>query len=40
VREVAEVRWATPREADHLTGGTIYEPVRRHLREAAGGTCA
>jgi hypothetical protein len=26
-------------QADDLTGGTIYEPVRRHLREAAGGTC-
>jgi hypothetical protein len=25
------------REVDELTGGTIYEPVRRYLREAAGG---
>ena len=30
-REVAEVRWASLREADELTGGTIYEPVRRYL---------
>jgi 8-oxo-dGTP diphosphatase len=35
-REVAEVRWASPEEADELTGGTIYEPVRRYLREATG----
>ena len=35
-REVAEVRWVSPDEADALTGGTISEPVRRHLREAAG----
>jgi hypothetical protein len=34
-REVAEVRWVSPVEADELTGGTIYEPARRHLREAA-----
>ena len=30
-REVAEVRWVSPQEADELTGGTIYEPVRRYL---------
>jgi 8-oxo-dGTP diphosphatase len=35
-REVAEVRWVSPEEADKLTGGTIYEPVRRYLREAGG----
>jgi 8-oxo-dGTP diphosphatase len=33
-REVAEVRWASPQEADDLTAGTIYGPVRRYLREA------
>jgi 8-oxo-dGTP pyrophosphatase MutT (NUDIX family) len=38
-REVAEVRWASPREADDLTGGRIYQPVRRHLHEAAAGSC-
>jgi 8-oxo-dGTP diphosphatase len=37
-REVAEVRWASPQEADELTGGTIYAPVRRYLRKAASGT--
>jgi 8-oxo-dGTP diphosphatase len=31
-REVAKVRWASPQEADELTGGTIFEPVRRYLR--------
>jgi 8-oxo-dGTP pyrophosphatase MutT (NUDIX family) len=31
--ELAEVRWATPDEADELMGGTIYEPVRAHLRQ-------
>lgn len=30
--ELAEVRWVTPAEADKLTGNTIYEPVRAHLR--------
>lgn len=30
--ELAEVRWVTPAEADRLTGGTIYEPVRVYLR--------
>ena len=33
--ELAEVRWVTPAEADKLTGNTIYEPVRAHLRRAA-----
>jgi 8-oxo-dGTP diphosphatase len=33
--ELAEVRWVTPAEADKLTGNTIYEPVRLHLRRAA-----
>jgi 8-oxo-dGTP diphosphatase len=37
-REVSEVRWVTLEEADELTGGTIYEPVRRYLREAAAGS--
>lgn len=30
--ELAEVRWVSPAEADKLTGNTIYEPVRAHLR--------
>ena len=33
--ELAEVRWITPAEADKLTGNTIYEPVRTHLRRMA-----
>ena len=33
--ELAEVRWVTPAEADKLTGNTIYEPVRVHLRRMA-----
>ena len=33
--ELAEVRWVTPAEADKLTGNTIYEPVRTHLRRMA-----
>lgn len=32
-REVAEVRWVTAQDADELTAGTIYEPVRQYLRE-------
>ena len=32
-REVAEVRWVSAEEADDLTAGAIYEPVRRYLRE-------
>ena len=31
--ELAEVRWVTPDQADELMGGTIYEPVRAHLRQ-------
>jgi len=31
--ELAEVRWVTPAQADELMGGTIYEPVRTHLRQ-------
>jgi hypothetical protein len=30
--ELAEVRWVTFAEVDELMGGTIYEPVRAHLR--------
>jgi 8-oxo-dGTP diphosphatase len=30
--ELAEVRWVTPAEADKLTAGTIYEPVRAYIR--------
>jgi hypothetical protein len=33
--ELTEVRWVNSEEADDLTGGTIYGPVRRYLREAA-----
>lgn len=33
-REVAEARWVSAQDADDLTGGTIYEPVRRYLRSA------
>jgi 8-oxo-dGTP diphosphatase len=33
--ELAEVRWVTPAEADKLTGNTIHEPVRAHLRRMA-----
>jgi 8-oxo-dGTP pyrophosphatase MutT (NUDIX family)/DNA-binding transcriptional regulator YhcF (GntR family) len=32
--ELAEVRWVSLREASELMGGTIYEPVREHLRQA------
>lgn len=31
--ELAEVRWVSAEEADDLTGGTIFEPVRRHIRQ-------
>ena len=30
--ELAEVRWVTPAEADKLTGGAIYQPVREYIR--------
>jgi 8-oxo-dGTP diphosphatase len=30
-REVAEIRWVTPLEADELTRGAIFEPVRQYL---------
>jgi 8-oxo-dGTP pyrophosphatase MutT (NUDIX family)/DNA-binding transcriptional regulator YhcF (GntR family) len=30
--ELAEVRWVNLREAGELMGGTIFEPVREHLR--------
>lgn len=30
--ELEEVRWASPGEADELTGGKIWEPVRAYLR--------
>jgi 8-oxo-dGTP diphosphatase len=33
--ELTEVRWVTPGEADELTGGTIFEPVRLHIMQAA-----
>ena len=31
--ELAEVRWVSLAEADQLMGGTIFEPVHKHLRE-------
>jgi DNA-binding transcriptional regulator YhcF (GntR family)/8-oxo-dGTP pyrophosphatase MutT (NUDIX family) len=31
--ELAEVRWVGLREAGELMGGTIFEPVRKHLRQ-------
>lgn len=34
--ELAEVRWVSAEEADELMGGTIFEPVRRHIRHALG----
>lgn len=34
--ELAEVRWISLAEADELTGGTIFEPVRQHLRRMLG----
>jgi 8-oxo-dGTP diphosphatase len=34
--ELAEVRWVTPDQADELMDGTIYEPVRAHLRQMLG----
>jgi len=30
--ELAELRWVSPEEADELTAGTIFEPVRQHIR--------
>lgn len=39
-REVAEVRWASLREADELTGGMIHDPVRQCLSEVAGSACS
>jgi 8-oxo-dGTP pyrophosphatase MutT (NUDIX family)/DNA-binding transcriptional regulator YhcF (GntR family) len=33
-QELAEVRWVTLAQADELMGGTIYEPVRSHLKKA------
>lgn len=35
-REVAEVRWVSQQEADDLTGGTIFEPVRASLSANCG----
>jgi DNA-binding transcriptional regulator YhcF (GntR family)/8-oxo-dGTP pyrophosphatase MutT (NUDIX family) len=32
-QELAEVRWATLAQADELMGGTIFEPVRDHLKK-------
>lgn len=34
--ELAEVRWSSLTEADELMGGTIYEPVRQHLKHMLG----
>jgi 8-oxo-dGTP pyrophosphatase MutT (NUDIX family)/DNA-binding transcriptional regulator YhcF (GntR family) len=33
-QELAEVRWVTLAQADQLMGGTMYEPVRNHLKKA------
>jgi 8-oxo-dGTP pyrophosphatase MutT (NUDIX family)/DNA-binding transcriptional regulator YhcF (GntR family) len=33
-QELAEVRWVSLAQADELTGGTIFEPVRNHLKKA------
>jgi 8-oxo-dGTP diphosphatase len=35
-KELTEVRWVTPEEADELAGGTVFEPVRLHIRQAPG----
>ncbi len=35
--ELTEVRWVTPGEADELTGGTVFEPVRQHIRARGDG---
>ena len=32
-QELAEVRWVDLAQADELMSGTIFEPVRNHLRE-------
>lgn len=34
--ELAEVRWVSLAEADELTGTSIYEPVRQHLKRMLG----
>lgn len=31
--DLAEVRWVSLAEADDLTGGQIFEPVRQHLKQ-------
>jgi hypothetical protein len=31
-QELAEVRWVSLAQADELMGGTMYEPVRDHLK--------
>lgn len=33
-QELAEVRWVSLGQADELMGGTIFEPVRNHLKKA------
>lgn len=33
-QELAEVRWVSLAQADELMGGTIFEPVRNHLKKA------
>jgi len=33
-QELAEVRWVSLAEADELMSGTIFEPVRNHLKKA------
>ena len=34
--ELAEVRWVSAEEADGLTGGSIFEPVRQHIKHRLG----
>ena len=38
--ELAEVRWVSAEEADALTGGTIFEPVRQHIKHQLGNAVA
>ena len=35
--ELADVRWVSLAEADDLTGGKIYGPVRDYLERELGG---
>lgn len=35
--ELAEVRWVSLKEADELMGGTVFDPVRKHLKRTLEG---